>query len=65
MHIAPRTVDRCFKETGAGLLKVLLCDCITNAFYIFMIILIRGDSLDINELTDTIVMNFILYFNWF
>ena len=32
MHIAPRTRDRCFKETGAGLLKVLMCNCITNAF---------------------------------
>ena len=30
-----------------------------------MIILIRGDSLYINELTDTIVTNFIFYFNWF
>ena len=40
--------DCCFKETGAGLLKVLMCDCMTNAFY-FMIILVSGDSLDIKE----------------
>ena len=33
MHIALRTGDRCFKETGAGLLKILMCDCIINAFY--------------------------------
>ena len=32
MHIAPRTRNRCFKETGAGLLKVLICDCITNDY---------------------------------
>ena len=51
MHIAPRTGDRCFKETGAGLLKVLMCDCITNALYL-MIILVSGDSLDINELCN-------------
>ena len=49
MHIAPCTGDRCFKETGAGLLKVLMCDCITNACYL-MIILVNGDSLDIKEL---------------
>jgi hypothetical protein len=48
MHIAPRTGDRCFKETGAGLLKVLMCDSITNAFYL-MIILVSADSLDIKE----------------
>ena len=64
MHIPPRTGDRCFKETGAGLLKVLMCDCITNAFYL-MIILVSGDSLDINELTYAIIINFILYFDWF
>ena len=34
-----------FKETGVGLLNVLMCDCITNAFYL-MIILVSGDSLD-------------------
>ena len=45
MHITPRTGDRCFKETGAGLLKVLMCDCTTNAIYV-MIILVSGDSLD-------------------
>ena len=49
MHIAPRKRDRCFKETGAGLLIVLMCDCITNAFYL-MINLLSGDSLDIKEL---------------
>ena len=64
MHIAPRTGDRYFKETGAGLLKVLMCDCITNAFYL-MSIHVSGDSLDINELTDAIIINFILYFDWF
>ena len=64
MHIEPRMGDRCFKETGAGLLKVLMCDCITNAFYL-MIILVSGDSLDIKELTYAIIINFILYFDWF
>ena len=64
MHIAPRTGDRCFKETGAGLLKVLMCGCITNAFYL-MIILVSGDSLDIKELIYVIIINFILYFEWF
>ena len=63
MHIAPRTGDHCFKETEAGLLKVLMCDCITNAFYL-MIILVSGDSLDINELTYAIIINFILYFGF-
>ena len=33
MHITLCMGDRCFKETGAGLLNVLICDCITNAFY--------------------------------
>ena len=55
MHIAPRTVDHRFKETRAGLLKVLMCDCITNAFYL-MIILVSGDSLDIKELTYAIII---------
>ena len=59
MHIAPRTGDRCFKETGASLLKVLMCDCITNAFYL-MIILVSGDSLYIKELTYAIIKK--LYF---
>ena len=59
MHIAPRTGDRCFKETRANLLKVLMYDCITNAFYL-MIILVTGDSLDIKELTYAIIINFIL-----
>ena len=54
IHIAPRIGDRCFKETGAGLLKVL----ITNA-------LVSGDSLDIKQLADAIIINFILYFDWF
>ena len=64
MHKAPRTGDHCFKETGAGLLKVLVCDCITNALYL-MIILVSGDSLDIKELTYAIIINFTLYFDWF
>ena len=64
MHIAPRTGDRCFKETGAGLLKVLMCDCIANAFYL-MIFLVSGDSIDIKELTHAIIMNFVLHFDWF
>ena len=59
MHIAPRTGDRC-----SGLLKVLMCDCITNEFYL-IIILVSGDSLYINELTYAIIINFILYFDWF
>ncbi len=58
MHIAPRMGDRCFKEPGAGLLKVLMCDCITNVFYV-MIILVSGYSLDIKELTYAIIRNFI------
>ena len=64
MHITPRTGHRCFKETGAGLLKVLMCDCIANAFYL-MIILVSEDSLNINELTDEIIINLILYVDWF
>ena len=64
MHIAPRTGECCFQETAAGLLKVLMCDCITNAFYV-MIIFVSGDSLDIKELTYAIVINFILYFERF
>ena len=64
MHIAPRTGDRCFKETGAGLFKVLMSDSITNAFYL-MIILVSGDSLDIKELNYAIIIHFILYFDWF
>ena len=63
-YIAPHTGDRRFKETGAGLLKVLKCDCITDAFYL-MIIIVSGDSLDIKELTYAIIINFILYFDWF
>ena len=51
------------KETGAGLLKVLVCDCITKAF--FMIILVIGDSLYIKELAYAIIINFIFYFDWF
>ena len=34
------------------------------AFYL-MIILVSGDSLDIKELTYSIILNFILYFEWF
>ena len=41
MYIAPRTGDRCFKETGAGLLKVLMCDYITNAFYLMIILVVE------------------------
>ena len=41
-----------------------MCDYIINAFYL-MIILVSGDSLDIKELTDAIIINFILYFHWF
>ena len=57
MHIAPRTGARCFKETGAGLLQVLICDCIINAFYL-MIILVSGDSLDTEDLTYAIIINY-------
>ena len=67
MHIAPRTGvsgDHYFKETAAGLLKVLMCDCIANEFYL-MIILVSKDSLDIKELTYVIIINVILYFDWF
>ena len=64
MHITPRKRDHCFKETGAGLLEVLMCDCITNAFYL-MIILVSGDSLDIKELIYAIIINFVIYFDWF
>ena len=64
MHIAPRTGNRCVKETRAGLLKVLMCDCITNAFYL-TIILVSGDCLDMKELSYAIIINFILYFDWF
>ena len=38
MHITQRTGDHCFKETGAGLFKVLMCDCITNAFYLLSLL---------------------------
>ena len=62
MHIAPRTGDRCYKETGAGLLIVLMCDCITTACYL-IIILVSGDSVDIKELTYAIIINIILYFD--
>ena len=42
-----------------------MCDCITSAFYL-IIILDRGYSLDIKELTYAISINFfILYFDWF
>ena len=62
MHRSLRMGDCCFKETRAGLLKVLVYDCITNAFYL-MIILVSGDILDIKELTYAIIINFILYFD--
>ena len=58
------TGDRCFNETGADLLKVLMYDCTTNAFYV-MITIVNGDSLDTNKLTYAIIINFILYFDWF
>ena len=48
----------------SGLLKVLMCDCITNAINL-MIILDSGYSLDMKELTYAIIINFILYFDWF
>ena len=41
MHIAQRTGDHCFKETGAGFLKILMCDCITNAFYLMLSLLVE------------------------
>ena len=41
-----------------------MCDCITNTFY-FMIILVSGDRFDIKELTYAIILNFMLYFDWF
>ena len=63
-YIAPRTGDRCLKETGAGRLKGLMCDCTTNTFYL-MIILLTRDSLDIKELTYAIIIDFILYFDRF
>ena len=58
MHIPPRTGDRCFKETGAGLLKVLMCHCATNAFHA-TIILVSRYSLDIKEIICTIIRSFI------
>ena len=58
MLIPPRTGDRSFKETGAGLLKVLMCHCATNAFYV-TIILVNRDSLDIKEMFFAIIRNFI------
>ena len=41
-----------------------MCDCITNACYL-MIILVSGASLDIKELNCAININFVLYFDWF
>ena len=41
MHIPPRTGDRGFKETGAGLFNVLRCDCVTNAFYVTIPLLVE------------------------
>ena len=64
MHIPPRTGDRCFKETGAGLLKDLMCHCATNAFYV-TIILVSRYSLDIKEIMCAIIWNFLKYFDWF
>ena len=45
-------------------LKVLMCDCATNAFYA-TIILANGDSLDIKDITCAIIQNYISYFDWF
>ena len=41
MHIPPRTGCRGFKETGAGLLNVLRCDYVTNAFYVTIPLLVE------------------------
>ena len=41
MHIPPRTGDCGFKETGAGLLNVLMRDCVTNAFYVTISLLVE------------------------
>ena len=41
MYIPPRTGDRCFKETGAGLLNILMYDCVTNAFYVTISLLVE------------------------
>ena len=35
------TGDRCFKEIGAGLLNVLMRDCVTNAFYVMISLLVE------------------------
>ena len=64
MHITPLTGDRCFKETGAGVLTVLMCHCATNAFYI-TIIFVSRDSLEMKEIICAIIRNFIYYFDWF
>ena len=41
MHIPPRTGDGGFKETGAGLLNVLRCYCVTNTFYVTIPLLVE------------------------
>ena len=41
MHIPPPTGDRGFKETAAGLLNVLRCDCVTNAFCVTIPLLVE------------------------
>ena len=41
VHIPPPTGDRGFKETAAGLLNVLRCDCVTNAFYVTIPLLVE------------------------
>ena len=41
MHIPQRSGHRGFKETGAGLLSVLRCDCVTNAFYLTIPLLVE------------------------
>ena len=41
MHIPPRAGDRGFQVTGTGLLNVLRCDCVTNAFYVTIPLLVE------------------------
>ena len=41
MHIPPHTGHLGFKETGAGLLNVLRCDCVTNAFDVTIPLLVE------------------------
>ena len=41
MHIPPPTGHRGFKETVAGLRNVLRYDCVTNAFYVTIPLLVE------------------------